>query len=74
MSDKNDQRRRKRSAGEGPDESLDILLASYTPRQREKVLNGLQVLARVAVRSFMEEQAGRSQDENQGEEEDECGE
>ena len=74
MRDKNDQRRPKRPAGDGPDESLDMLLASYTPRQREKVLNGLQVLARVAVRSFMEERAGRSRDEYEGEEEAECGE
>ena len=52
-----------------PDESLDELLSSYTPKQREKVLRGLRVLARVAVRSFMEDEAARSQDENGSEEE-----
>ena len=66
MRDSNEKRRRKRPARDGSDDSLDALLASYTPRQRERVLNGLQVLARVAIRSFMEEQADRSREENDG--------
>ena len=61
--------KRRRRPGERPDDSLDELLSSYTPKQREKVLRGLRVLARVAVRSFMEDEAARSQDENGGEEE-----
>ncbi len=71
MQDSNEKkRRRKRSTGDGSNDSLDALLASYTPRQREKVLNGLQVLARVAIRSYMEEEAVRSQDSpDDGEEE-----
>ena len=64
MKDSRGKRRRKR-----PDDSLDELLLSYTPREREKVLRGLRVLARVAIRSFMEDEAARSQDENGGEEE-----
>ena len=64
MREKEGKRRRKR-----PDDSLDELLSSYTPKQREKVLRGLRVLARVAVRSFMEDEAARSQDENGSEEE-----
>ncbi len=62
-------RRRERPGEDGSDDSLDALLSSYTPRQREKVLKGLRVLARVAIRSYMEEEAARSQDENGGEEE-----
>ena len=64
MKDNEGKRRRKRSGEDGPDDSLDALLSSYTPKQREKVLKGLRVLARVAVRSFMEEEAARSQAED----------
>ena len=69
MKDNRGKRRRRRPGEGGPDESLDELLSSYTPKQREKVLKGLRVLARVAVRSFMEDEAARSQDEDGGEEE-----
>ena len=48
---------------------MDALLSSYTPRERERVLRGLRVLARVAIRSFMEDEAARSQAEDGGEEE-----
>ena len=65
----NEGKRRRKRPGERPDDSLDELLSSYTPKQREKVLRGLRVLARVAVRSFMEDEAARSQDENGSEEE-----
>ena len=68
MRDSESKRRPEKPGTDGPDDSLDVLLSSYTPRQREKVLKGLQVLARVAVRSFMEEGAGRSRYENEGEE------
>ena len=72
MRDNEGKRRRKRPGEDGPEDSLDALLSSYTPRQREKVLKGLRVLARVAVRSFMEEEADaskESQAEDGGEEE-----
>ena len=68
MKDSNEKRRRKRPARDGAQDSLDTLLSSYTPRQREKVRNGLQVLARVAIRSFMEEEEARSRNEDDGEE------
>ena len=42
-------------------------LAGYTPKQRERVLNGLRILARVAIRSYMEEQANLPQAEEGGE-------
>ena len=32
-------------------------LAGYTPKQRERVLNGLRILARVAIRAHMKRQA-----------------
>ena len=72
MKDNDGKRRRKRSGEDGPDDSLDALLSSYTPRQREKVLKGLRILARVAIRSYMEEEADaskESQAEDGGEEE-----
>ena len=69
MRDNEGKRRRKRPGEDGPDDSLDALLSSYTTREREKVLRGLRVLARVAIRSYMEEEAARSEDEDGGEEE-----
>ena len=64
----NESKRRPENPGEdGPDDSLDALLSSYTPKQQEKVLKGLRILARVAIRSYMEEE-GRSRDENEGKE------
>ena len=32
-------------------------MPSYTPEHRRAVLKGLRILARVAIRSYMEEQA-----------------
>ena len=69
MRDNEDKRRSKRPGEDGPDDSLDALLASYTPKQREKVLKGLRILAQVAIRSYMEEEADRSQDDDGNEEE-----
>ena len=72
MKDNEGKGRRKRSGEDGPEDSLDALLSSYTPRQREKVLKGLRILARVAIRSYMEEEADaskESQAEDGGEEE-----
>ena len=64
MRDSKDNTRR-----ESRDDSPDALLSSYTPRQREKVLKGLRILAQVAIRSYMEEEAFRSQDDDGNEEE-----
>lgn len=69
MRESNGKRRRKKPDRNGPDDSLDALLSSYTPKQREKVVNGLRILARVAIRSYMEEEAERSQDSAEAEEE-----
>ena len=35
-------------------------MPSYTPEYRRAVLKGLRILARVAIRSYMEEQAAAS--------------
>ena len=35
-------------------------MPSYTPEHRRAVLKGLRILARVAIRSYMEEQATAS--------------
>ena len=69
MRENEGKRRRRRPGEDGPDDSLDALLSSYTPKQREKVLKGLRILARVAIRSYMEDEAARSQDEDDGKEE-----
>ena len=69
MRDNEDKRRAKKPGVDGTDDSLDALLASYTPRQREKVLKGLRILAQVAIRSYMEEEAAQSQDDDGNEEE-----
>ena len=65
MRDSKEKRKRRRP---GEDDSLDALLSSYTPKQREKVLNGLRILARVAIRSYMEEE-GEDEAQDGGEEE-----
>ena len=68
MRDNEDKRRPETPGEDGPDDSLDALLSSYTPRQREKVLKGLRILARVAIRSYMEEEAGsQAEDDGEGE-------
>ena len=41
-------------------------LASYTPEQRRTILKGLRILARVAIRSYMREQAQAEADEDGG--------
>ena len=47
---------------EGPDtdKTLSELLSSYTPKQRETLLKGFRILAKVAVRAHMERQAAGS--------------
>ena len=68
MRDNQDKTRPKRHGEDSPDDSLHAPLSSYTPRQRDKVLKGLRILARVAIRSYMEEQAGSlaESDEEEG--------
>ena len=46
-----------RNGDEPLDASPDDPLASYTPQQRKAILKGLRILARVAIRSYMREQA-----------------
>ena len=60
----NEHKRRKRPDGEAPDETLDELLAGYTPKQRETFLKGFRILADVAVRAHIERQAPASSGED----------
>ena len=50
----NEHNRRERPDG---DETLTELMSSYTPKQRETLLKGFRILAKVAVRAHMERQA-----------------
>ena len=52
------------------DDNPDDPLASYTPQQRRAILKGLRILARVAIRSYMREQAEQAQAEDGGGEEE----
>ena len=61
--------RNRRNGSEG-DETPGELLSSYTPKQRETLLKGFRILARVAVRAHMEQQATKTaSDDSDGEEE-----
>ena len=53
--------RRRRSGGQELEDALERSMPSYTPEHRRAVLKGLRILARVAIRSYMEEQAAASQ-------------
>ena len=44
------------------DDKRDDPLASYTPQQRRTILKGLRILARVAIRSYLRQQAEQDQD------------
>ena len=57
---------RRRSDEEARDAWQDLPVASYPPELREAVLKGMRILADVAIRSYMEEQAAQSQDETGG--------
>ena len=57
----NQHKRRKKPDG---DETLDELLAGYTPKQRETFLKGFRILADVAVRAHIERQAPASSGED----------
>ncbi|MYC35611.1 MAG: hypothetical protein F4X66_01640 [Chloroflexi bacterium] len=39
------------------DDKPDDPLASYTPQQRRTIIKGLRILARIAVRPYLREQA-----------------
>ena len=53
----NEHNRRERPDG---DETLAELLSSYTPKQRETLLKGFRILAKVAVRAHMKRQEAGS--------------
>ncbi len=51
---------RKRPGEQELEDALERSMPSYTPEHRRAVLKGLRILARVAIRSYMEEQAAAS--------------
>ena len=57
---KNENNRRKRPREQELEDALETSMPSYTPEYRRAVLKGLRILARVAIRSYMEEQAAAS--------------
>ena len=52
--------RRRKPGGQELEDALERSMPSYTPEHRRAVLKGLRILARVAIRSYMEEQAAAS--------------
>ena len=57
---KTENNRRKRPRGRELEDALETSMPSYTPEHRRAVLKGLRILARVAIRSYMEEKAAAS--------------
>ena len=57
---KNERNGRRRPGDRELEDSLERSMPSYTPEHRRAVLKGLRILARVAIRSYMEEQAAES--------------
>ena len=54
------------AGGDKRNDYRDDPLASYTPQQRRTILKGLRILARVAIRSYLREQAEQAQPEADG--------
>ena len=54
------------SAGDEQDVSRDDSLASCTPQQRRTIIKGLRIWARVAIRSYMREQAEQARADHDG--------
>ena len=53
-------KRRKRPGEQELEDALERSMPSYTPEHRRALLKGMRILARVAIRAYMEEQAARS--------------
>lgn len=62
-------KQRKRPGEQELEDTLERSTPSYTPEHRRAVLKGLRILARVAIRSYMEEEARHYQVEKDDEEE-----
>ena len=67
MRDNNQPNRRKRPRGRELEEALAKSMPPYTPQHRRAVLKGLRILARVAIRSYMEEKAEAASNVENGE-------
>ena len=51
---------RKRRKKQELEDALESSMPSYTPQHRRAILKGMRILARVAIRSYMEEKAEAS--------------
>ena len=60
MRDANRDNGRRKSKSREIEDALERSMPSYTPEHRRAVLKGLRILARVAIRSYMEEKAEES--------------
>ena len=60
MRDANRDNGRRRPRGRELEDALERSMPSYSPEHRRAVLKGLRILARVAIRSYMEERAAES--------------
>ena len=69
MKDTEGQKRRKRPGEQELEDALERSMPSYTPEHRRALLKGLRILAGVAIRAYMEEQAAGSQAETEPTEE-----
>lgn len=65
MRDSNEKRIRKRPKGRELEDALERSMPSYSPEHRRAVLKGLRILARVAIRSYLEERTARSRNEGE---------
>ena len=62
---------RESPGGREIEDALQRSMPSYSPEHRRAVLKGLRILARVAIRSYMEERAEASSRPEAGEDGDE---
>ena len=60
MKDTEGKKRRKRPGEQELEDALERSMPSYAPEHRRALLKGMRILARVAIRSYMEEQAAAS--------------
>lgn len=72
MRDAKSDNERRRPKSRELEDALERSMPSYSPEHRRAVLKGLRILARVAIRSYIEERAG-FQPEDDGEGKSPCG-
>ena len=63
MRDSPGKKKRKKTARQNTGAAHNGPGVSYTPQQQRMIQNGLRIWARVAIRSYLRQRAGESQDE-----------